>query len=535
MPPFLQRAQEVEAGAAASPPPEPDAGETASAPPRTSSYVQIVKSTAWVGGSSLTAILIGVVRVKALAVLLGPGGFGLVGMYMSVSSFVQSVAGMGINSSGVRQVAEAAGSEDKERVARTAAVLAYTSAGLGVVGAVALSVFSGPVSEFTFGDRTHTWGICLMSLAVLLQLISAGQGAVLQGMRRIADLAKMGALSAVLGTAATIALVYVFRERGVVPSLVGVSALSLLVSWAYSRKLRLQKPVLTAPVIREEAAALIKLGSAFMVGGVLTMGSAYIIRLIVLRWAGLEATGLYQSAWTLGGLYLGIILQSMGADFYPRLTASIKDHPQCNRLVNEQARVSLLLAGPGVAGTLTFAPVVIALCYSPTFGDAVPLLRWLCLGIAMRVISWPLGFIIIAAGRQRLIILCEVAWTAVYLVLAWVCVAHFGLNGSGIAFFGSYVFHIFLTYSVVSRMVGFRWSRENLHAGYGYLAMIGTVFGGFYLLSAPVAMAVGALVVVLGTCYSLRALTALLSPEDLPLPLRRVFARYPFLCPRSCC
>jgi hypothetical protein len=33
--------------------------------------------------------------------------------------------------------------------------------------------------------------------------------------------------------------------------------------------------------------------------------------------------------------------------------------PECNRLVNEQAEVGLLLAGPGVIATLTFAPLVI--------------------------------------------------------------------------------------------------------------------------------------------------------------------------------
>ena len=48
----------------------------------------------------------------------------------------------------------------------------------------------------------------------------------------------------------------------------------------------------------------------------------------------------------------------MGADFYPRLTAVSKDNVACNRLVNEQARISLLLAGPGVIGTLTLAALV---------------------------------------------------------------------------------------------------------------------------------------------------------------------------------
>ena len=91
----------------------------------------------------------------------------------------------------------------------------------------------------------------------------------------------------------------------------------------------------------------------------------------------------------------------MGADFYPRLTGVAKDNNECNRMVNEQAQISLLLAGPGVLATLTFACIVISLFYSAKFEPAVGLLRWFCLGLTLRVITWPMGFIILAKGAPK--------------------------------------------------------------------------------------------------------------------------------------
>src|SRR3954465_9109131 len=76
------------------------------------SYGQILKSSALVGGSSLINIAIGIVRTKAMALLLGPAGFGWTGLYSSIVDLTQSIAGLGINSSGVRQMAEAAGTGD---------------------------------------------------------------------------------------------------------------------------------------------------------------------------------------------------------------------------------------------------------------------------------------------------------------------------------------------------------------------------------------------------------------------------------------
>jgi PST family polysaccharide transporter len=485
-------------------------------------YGQILRSSAIIGGSSAINIAIGIVRTKAMALLLGPAGFGLMGIYVSVANLVQSIAGMGINSSGVRQIAEAVGSGETERIARTAVVLRRTSVFLGILGAVLLVVFSRQVSALTFGDDQHAGAVSLLSLAVFFTLVSGGQGALIQGMRRIADLAKMGVLGTLFGLLISIPLVYFFREKGVVPSLIGVAAMTIVTSWWYSRKVQISPPAMTTMQVRQEAASLLKLGFAFMASGFLTMGAAYAVRIMVLRNAGLEAAGYYQSAWTLGGLYVGFILQAMGADFYPRLTGVASDNAECNRLVNEQAQISLLLAGPGVIATLTFASVVIALFYSAKFGAAVEVLRWICLGTTLQVITWPMSFIIVAKGEQNIFFLAELAWTVVNVGFSWICVRSFGLNGAGIAFFGSYVFHWVLIYPIVRRLSGYRWSPVNIKTGLLFLSLIALVFCGSYALPPLFAMMVGTLAVLTSGVYSIRILLKLVTLDRIPVPLYRV-------------
>ena len=490
--------------------------------PEKQSYGQILKSSALVGGSSVLNVGIGIIRTKAMAMLLGPAGFGLFGLYGSVADLSLTFAGLGINSSGVRQIAQAVGTDDVEEIALTTVVLRRSSIVLGVLGAIALCVFSRPVSNVTFGTTAHRGAICLLSLAVFFRLVSAGQGALIQGMRRIRDLAKMQVLGALSGTLISIALVYQFRDNGVVPALVGVAAMTIVTSWWYSRKIRIHSPKLTFSQTKKEVSDLLKLGLAFMSSGLMTMGVAYGTRITILHKMGVEATGLYQSAWTLGGLYVGFILQAMAADFYPRLTASAKDNGECNRLVNEQALVGLLLAGPGVIATLTFAPLVIALFYSAKFGAAVGILRWICLGATLQVITWPMGFIIVAKGKPAIFFVAELAWTIVALVLAWVCVNFYGLNGAGIAFFGSYVFHCFLIYPIVSRLSGFRWSQANKRSFVLFLSLIAVVFCCFYVLPLSLAACVGTIALVLGCIYSGRALLHLVPYEHLPRPIRKL-------------
>ena len=504
--------------------PSPSAGSAAG---EEHTYGQILKSSALVGGSSAISVVMRIVRTKALALLLGPAGFGLFGLYQSIAGLFQCIAEMGINSSGVRQIAAAVGSGDAEQIALTTVVLRRTALVLGTIGAGLLMVLSRQVSALTFGNNQHAAAICLLSLAVFFQLVSDGQGALIQGRRQIFDLAKMGVLGALYGTLISIILVYFLRDRGVVPSLVGAAGMSIITSWWYSRKIRVQAPPVTISQVGQEAAALLKLGFAFMAGGALMpMGIAYVVRIILLRKAGLEATGMYQSAWALGGLYVGFILQAMGADFYPRLTASASDNTACNRLINEQTQVGLLLAGPGLIATLTFAPVVIALFYSAKFGAAVGILRWVCLGTALQVVIWPMGFIIIAKAKQAIFFCSQLAWAVASVGLAWIGVGAFGANGAGMAFFGSYLFYIFLIYAIARHLSGLRWSIGNKQTGLVVFSLVVVVFSAYYVLPAPWVVCLGTLATLLVGAYSIRVLLTLLSWDQMPRPVQRLLVLF---------
>ena len=108
----------------------------------------------------------------------------------------------------------------------------------------------------------------------------------------------------------------------------------------------------------------------------------------------------------------------MGTDFYPRLTAASKDDSKCNQMMNEQAEVGLLLAGPGVLGTLTFAPLIIHLFYSRLNLAR----RWnCCAGTAwgmMICASWPLATLQLAKGRGNLFFCTQLTANAVFVLLA---------------------------------------------------------------------------------------------------------------------
>ena len=490
-------------------------------------YGQILKSSTLIGGSSVLNLAIGMVRTKVMVLLLGTAGYGLMGFYMTISDLVRSVAGLGVNTSGVRQIAEATGSGDAQRLARTVITLRRVALYSGALGALLLLIFCRQVSRLTFGDEHHARGVALLSLAVFFGDVSAGQAALVQGMRRIADLAKMSVLGALYGTLFSIPIVYYYyrqgmAEKGVAPSLVCVAAMSIITSWWYARKVKVERVRISLQETLGEVSALLKLGVVFMSTGLMTFGGAYLIRIFLRHEMNMAAVGLYQSAWMLGTLYIGVILQAMGADFFPRLTAVAGNNAECNRLVNEQAEVGMLMAAPGIIATLTFTPIVISLFFSAKFGPAVDLLRWICLGMVLRVASWPIGFIFLAKGERSIFFWTEVLCNAAYVGFVWVSVLEFRLTGAGIAFFATYIVSLSVNYLIARRLSGFRWSPASRRLAFLFIPLIAAVFVAQYTLSAPAAITLGVVATLVTGIYSLKTLCTLVPLERMPQLARRM-------------
>ena len=486
------------------------------------SYGQILKSSAFIGGSSVINIFLGMIRVKVIAVLLGPGGMGLFGNYNAIADLARSVAGMGLGSSGVREIAQAAATGDDQRIARTAALVLRAAGFFAFIGAALVAALCVPIGWLAFGTFDHSWEIALLALAILFGSIGAAQMALIQGLRRIADLARASSFGALGGTIATIPIIYFLGERGVVVAIVTVALISLALTTYFSRRLRTAGVCLTWGEIRSETRDLLKLGIVFMASGLMAQGVACLVRIIVTRGLGLDAAGFYQASWALGGLYIGMILQAMGADFLPRLSAVIQNHKEGNRLVNEQTEVSLLMAGPGVLATLTFAGPIIYLFNTSEFAPAVPLLRWICLGMFLRVVSWPMGFILIARGARKAFFWSEFAASALQLILVWIGMSWLGLQGTGVAFFAMYVVYAALVYAIVRPMTGFSWSSENRRIGLGFGLLIALVFTVSFLSSGLWYMAGGGILTVLSGLYSLRKICQLVPVDRLPAPVRRL-------------
>ncbi len=441
-----------------------------------SSYRQIFKSSALFGGTQLINIVVGIVRTKFLAIALGPSGVGVAGMYQSSTELIGTIAGVGVNRAGVRQIAEALGTGKEEDIALTVRTLRLVSLFSGVVGMLSVLLLCKPLSLLTFGNKDYVVGVAIVSLVLLFNGISNGQLALLQGMRKLKDLAVCQMSGAIFGAIASVLIVYLGGEPAVAWYVVSIAVFAVLPSWWYARKIEIKQVNLSFDVFRSEASRLLQIGTAFMLSGLLSSGTIYFSRVLVIGELGIKVVGLYTAVITLSSIYVNVILQAMSADYYPRLTTVANDNAEVNRMVNEQTEIGFLFALPGILGTLTLAPWVLEACYSPEFVSAASVIQWQIIGVGLCVVSWPIGIIMLAKGLKRYLICSEFVVAIFRLGALFIGMKFWGFEGVGVSFVISNLIHMVIVYWIARKSTNFRWSVKSMLLITSGFAVIMTVF-----------------------------------------------------------
>ncbi len=120
----------------------------------------------------------------------------------------------------------------------------------------------------------------------------------------------------------------------------------------------------------------------------------------------------------------------------------------------------------------------------------------------LKVASWPLGYIILAAGDGRTYVLAESLATGVFVVLVWIGIPLIGVQATGLALIGQYVVYLPLVYLLARRRTGFGWtSRVKRHTVMLMIAAVAIIALG--KASDVLAVVVGLLITLAFGLFSL--------------------------------
>jgi len=413
------------------------------------------------GLGSAAGTLIQVVKGKIAALLLGTAGMGVLNQATAVWSLLTTVSGLGIGSGAVKRIALARAAGDEAAIARQA-TSALTAVGLcSLAVALAATALAGWLSALLFHDAGErrllvllvAWGV---PFAVCAQVYRA----MLSAARETRALVLAQVSSDLIGLALFVVLIGQLDLFGAVLALSLLHATKFALLYAGAR--RCYGRVAVTPQAARFAWAELRENLVYGANGLLLVATGIVVVLIVSRWIigayGLDAAGLFSTAWKVATVYLAAIYASAGSYYFPAL-AVCDDDRRLGAQIDEALTVYLYLVPPLMAAIVLSAEWLIPLLFSAAFAPAAALLLLLLPGDLCRVVAETLGLSLLARRRLRAYCGLYFAWAALYLGLTALLLPRLQLTGVALAYLLSQAVQLVLTAIVVGRAFAYRIGR----------------------------------------------------------------------------
>lgn len=420
------------------------------------SFRSILKGTSIFGGVQIFNILISAIRLKFVAVILGPAGMGVAALFNFVSLTIQQFTSLGLNLAVVKEIG--ASKESDERLNNVLSALRPLIAILALAGALVCLLIPGVLSDITFGNTRYKTSFQLLSAAIFFSIVGTALMSVLQGLHEVKRLSKASLIGSIVGLGVGVPLYWLWGTDGIVPAMI---ALALSTCLWYYLSLHKSLSVSFSPWKKHIHLPILK---RIMVMGLILMSNDlikslvnYMINIYIRHSGGMDDVGFYQSCNTMTAQYSAIVFTAMAMDYLPRLSAGANDNAKMCQIVNRQIEVVGLLIAPIVCTVIFLAPWVIELLQTKNFLTATPLLRLLAFAVVIRALMYPLGYIAFAKDNRRLFFWMEsVGANLLTLSLAIAGYHFFSLIGLGIAVISDCIICLIVYTLVNHKLYGYK-------------------------------------------------------------------------------
>ncbi len=463
-----------------------------------------MKTTGVVGSVQIICLLFALIRNKIIALYFGTAGLGIWGLYLSFTEMIKQASSLGLEKSGVKQIAE--NHVDVYKRDLTIQVVQFSLAIFSLICSIIAAIFATEFSQNIFGTSDYRNGILICCLVIFLNSLLSAFNSILNGLGEIKKLAYSQLMGVISGNVIVFFLIPFWGKSAIPFYLLIIAVCTFIPSFIYVRKLKIPSISIFSKEAFQNLSLLMKIGFAFWAAAVFMGVTNYLINIFLMEQLSVEVVGIYQASWAISNLYVGIILSSMGVAFFPKICRAMSNKDDTRAIINEQIEFGLLVSFPFIVGIFIFAPYILTLLYSSEFASGASMIRWQMLGVAFRLLGFPFGYALMAKGKAFQYTLSQFIFHALnYIFIMWL-VINVGFKGLGVNYLISYFIYMLIVGWFCHKELDYKISSFLVKIFTVYLIVIGisgvvvNYFTGFFLVLF------GCLIFLISSYYSYREL-----------------------------
>ncbi len=396
--------------------------------------------------------LVQILRMKYLAVSIGPEGMGVFGLLSSFFLFLGGFFQAWINSTVIKFTASSASVEAKNQHEFIITLLLYICFITSFLGILPIMFFPCFFRDIFLNSQVLIIFIMLYAITFLFNNLYSQLFSYLQGLQRFGDIASSRVIISIMELLCVVIFTYFFGLYGFFISLAIAAIVSFIILYS------IVKPSLT---IKKDSFVehkdilkrIIKFSRVNIFLGAYYLGSLYILRKIIADNLGLDKLGLFFAAFSFAA-QIGLIVQSISFFSISELSRDIDDNEKVKN-INDYIYLALIVSNPILVMVIMWQDIVTRVFFSNSFNEMTSFFYIL---IFAQFIIYSLSIFINTiwtSERMREHAIVSVLYHTLNVGLAWLLIHRYGLYGVAIGFLvGTIVAHL-LAYNYVKKFITF--------------------------------------------------------------------------------
>ena len=381
---------------------------------------------------------------------LGPTNMGIWSFLQIIQNYAKH-AGLGVTTATSRDVPYYLGKGDTQK-ADQVKNLVFTFTVLTSIIAALIVVAIAFWNKNTY-SKPIFFGLFVVAGLIVLQRIYNLYVVVIRSHKAFAFAGILNIASSILSLILTVVLTWKFQLTGFFASLILNYVLMIFF-------IRLKTPYQFSYYFNwKELLPLLSLGSVMVVSDILRSVVASIDRIMIAKYLGFEALGLYSIA-LMAGNYLYSFPNMLGIIFFPHLqeTLAKRDNPQDLEKYLREPTLCLSYLFPILIGAAWILSEFIFPIILPKYAAGIPALKLYILGAFFIALTHPYINYIIAIKKHWQLIPLHIFFIAFGFLITWIFIkAGWGLPGVAVAA-AILDFSEFLTLSLIAFSNMYRWN-----------------------------------------------------------------------------
>ncbi|HIF9100378.1 TPA: O-antigen translocase [Photobacterium damselae] len=399
---------------------------------------------------TLLRMFTGFIIAKVIAIYAGPSGMAMLGQFQSAISMLNGITNAPVSSALVRYTSENIGDGFDKCIPWWRASIQWVGLILVIIIPIGY-IFSQTISFWLFDSENYYWLIIVSCSVLPFATMNTLIISVINGQQKYKLFVILGMISNIISTIFMVLLIYHYHKEGALIAAAINSAVTGLIIIIISFREPWFK--LKYWFGKTDLECRKKVGSYILMAitSALTVPTSMIlVRNILVSDLGWNATGQWQAVWKISEVYLSIITISLSTYYLPKLS-SLKNKNEIVKEIKKTAIVIMPIVIILAGGIYLLRDLAISLLFTEEFKEARNLFFYQLCGDVVKILAWLYAYPMLSRGASHWYIFSEVFFSISLVLLTWLLVPIYNIEGANIAYLVNYILYFGFVYINVSK------------------------------------------------------------------------------------